>query len=123
MDSYAHVNNAVYFRWFESARIAYFDRVGFRLPEDNHGTAPILAATQCRFRKPLTYPDTVLVGARVTELSHDRFLMNYRVVSLSDDTLAAEGTGSVVAYDYGGANKTALPDAVVARIRALENSQ
>ena len=33
MDSYAHVNNVVYFRYFENARIAYLDRIGWRSPQ------------------------------------------------------------------------------------------
>src|SRR5688500_1058130 len=100
MDAFAHVNNTVYFRWFESARIAYFDRVAFREPALNGGIGPILASTQCRFRRPLSYPDTVRVGARVSELGVDRFTMEYRVVSVSSGALAAEGFGVVVAYDY-----------------------
>lgn len=120
MDAFAHVNNIVYFRWFESARIAYFDRVGFREPQENDGIGPILASTQCRFRRPLSYPDTVLVGARVTELGADRFTMEYRVVSRSAEALAAEGNGIVVAYDYQAAAKAALPAAVVERIREID---
>src|SRR5688500_1206006 len=89
MDSYAHVNNAVYFRWFESARIAYFDRIGFRDPAANQGVAPILASTQCRFRIPLTYPGSIRVGARITDLEADRFTMEYRIVRASDDAIAA----------------------------------
>ncbi len=65
MDAFQHVNNTVYFRWMESGRIAYFTRMavpGFR---DMSGVGPILASTQCRYRIPLTFPDTVTVASRI----------------------------------------------------------
>lgn len=118
MDAFGHVNNAVYFRYFESARIAYFDRVGFTAGDG--GVGPILASTHCRFRMPLEYPDTVRAAARVTEVLEDRFTMEYRVVSTRAGALAAEGGGLVVAYDYGAGAKAPLPDPVRSRITELE---
>ncbi|HEX6622399.1 MAG TPA: acyl-CoA thioesterase, partial [Pyrinomonadaceae bacterium] len=81
MDSFQHVNNIVYFRYFESARMAYFERVGFWAYMDETGVGPILASTRCKFILPLTYPDTVSIGARVSEIEDDRFTMSYAVVS------------------------------------------
>lgn len=121
MDAYAHVNNTVYFRWFESARIAYFDRVGFRDTAAHGGVGPILASTQCRFRRPVEYPDTVRVGARVTAVSGDRFTMEYRIANGAGDVVA-EGSGIVVAYDYDALRKAALPAVIRAAIADLEGS-
>ena len=71
MDAFAHVNNAVYFRWFESARIAYLERIDFTGGAAHAGVGPILHSTHCRFRRPLAYPDVVRVGARTVELADD----------------------------------------------------
>ena len=126
MDAYQHVNNTVYLRWFESARIAYFDAIGFRArPGHDGGTAgvgAILHSTQCRFRRPLAYPDTVVIGARVTDIGEDRFTMHYLVVSDAMQAVAAEGTGTIVSYDYGRARKAAIPAQVRERMVALEAS-
>jgi len=81
MDALGHVNNTVYFRYFESARVAYLTKINFIDPAANSGIGSILASTQCDFRKALAYPDTVAIGARVTEISADRFTMEYRLVS------------------------------------------
>ena len=81
MDAFQHVNNIVYFRYFESARITYFERTGLIAYMEQNGIGPILASTQCKFKFPLTYPDTVRVGVRVGDLGEDRFTMYYRVVS------------------------------------------
>ena len=114
MDSFGHVNNIVYFRYFESARIAFFDAVGFRGGDGAIG--PILASTQCRFRRPLAYPDRVRVGARVSDIGADRFTMHYLVFSEAQDAVAAEGEGLVVAYDYEAGRKALLPEGVLEKL-------
>jgi acyl-CoA thioester hydrolase len=116
MDSFGHVNNIVFFRYFESARMAFLREIGFDDPALNSGIGPILASTQCVFRKPLKYPDTVLVGARTAEVGDDRFTMEYRIVSNARADVAATGSGVIVAFDYGANTKAALPDAVRERI-------
>ena len=122
MDAFGHVNNTVFFRYFESARIAYLDRLGFRAANGEPGIGPILASTLCRFRRPLAYPDTVWVGARVSQLDDDRFTHEYRLVSQALNEIAAEGSGIVVAYDYSSRAKCAIPAAVRAGIEALEGA-
>lgn len=91
MDSFRHVNNTVFFRYLESARIAYLDRIAFRSDEDNGGVGPILASTRCRFLRPLTYPDMIRVGARTRDVGEDRFTMEYVVVSAAQERTVAEG--------------------------------
>ncbi len=122
MDAFGHVNNVVCLRYLESARIAYFEALGTMETMAATGIGPILAETRCRFKLPLTYPDTVKVGARVAELAADRFLMHYRVVSHRHVRVAAEGDGRIVSYDYKAKTKTALPEAIAARIRDLESA-
>jgi len=119
MDAYGHVNNTVFFRYFETARIAYLDRCGFLAAYDRDHVGAILHSTSCRFRRPLFYPDDVLVGARTIDVSDDRFTMGYRIVSLAQNAVAADGTGVIVSYDYGANTKTALPAAVRAGVAAL----
>src|SRR6266516_7437858 len=51
MDSYQHVNNVVYFRYFENGRLEYFRRLGWFEIEMATGIGPILQATQARFRR------------------------------------------------------------------------
>lgn len=120
MDALGHVNNTVFFRLFESARIAYLDAIRFRGGAGGEGIGPILASTHCRFRRPLVYPDTARVGARATDVAEDRFTMEYRIVSGASGEVAAEGGGVVVAYDYGAGRKAPLPGEVRGRIEEVE---
>jgi acyl-CoA thioester hydrolase len=120
MDAFQHVNNSVYFRYFESARIAYFERLQFMELMQTTGVGPILASTQCRFRIPLTYPDMVRVGAKISDIADDRFVMRYTVVSQRLQKIAAEGEGVIVSFNYRENQKTLLPDVIRQRIAAIE---
>lgn len=120
MDAFGHVNNVYYFRYFENARIAYAARIMLHEHKDETGIGPIMASTQCRFRLPLTYPDTLSVGAKVTDIQEDRFTMKYAVVSRRHQKVAADGEAVIVMYDYRGNAKTAVPDAIRRRILKIE---
>ena len=120
MDSQKHVNNVVYFRYFENARIAYYDKIGAWQISEETGIGTVLATTDCRYRVPLTYPDTVHVGAKITKLEKDRFTMEYRVVSHRLGKLAAEGKGVLVTYDFQENRKAPVPELLARNIVALE---
>ncbi len=121
MDAYGHVNNTVFFRYFESVRILYLERCGFLESYDRDGVGAILHSTSCRFRRPLFYPDTAIIGARATDVGEDRFTMLYRVFSEAQDQVAADGEGVVVSYDYAAGRKVPLPEAVRVGIEKLES--
>jgi acyl-CoA thioester hydrolase len=121
MDAYGHVNNAVHFRYFESARVAYLERCGFLETYDAEGIGAILHSTDCRYRLALRYPDTVLVGTRVTSVEQDRFTMDHCAVSQREGAVAAEGKAVIVSFDYSTRTKTALPESVRRRIAELES--
>src|SRR5437660_4738577 len=120
MDSYRHVNNVVYFRYFESVRLEYFRRMDWFVYERDTGIGPILSATQARFRKPLTYPDTISVGARIPTLSEDRFTMEYLLVSHQLNAVAAEGTGTIVTFHYGEGKEAPIPEELRQRTEKIE---
>lgn len=119
LDAYGHVNNTVFFRYFESARIAFLERIGMLRTMTEDGIGAILHSTSCRFRRPLFHPDTVLVGGKATDVGEDRFTMAYRVVSLAHDAVAADGAGIIVCFDYETRAKVPLPASVRERIRQL----
>jgi acyl-CoA thioester hydrolase len=119
MDAFGHVNNVVYFRYFETARIACFERIGYSDLMRDGGVGPILAHTECRFRIPLEYPDTVTSATRIDEISQQGFVMRYAVFSHRHERVAAEGTGRIVSFDYRGGRKIDLPTAIAERLSAL----
>lgn len=120
MDAMGHVNNAVYFRYFETARITCFAELGLGSIEQSDGVGPILHSASCRFRIPLTHPDTVTVGARIGDLSVDRFAMQYRAVSHRHGAVAADGDSLIVTFNYATGGKAEVPDDLRARLLALQ---
>src|ERR1700722_19790330 len=108
MDSFRHVNNVVYFRYFENARLEYFRRLDWDGIQAETGVGPILHSTQARFRLPLTYPDTIRIGARVKEFGLARFTLEHRILSQRLGGVATEGTGTVVSFDYLRGQKAAI---------------
>lgn len=122
MDAFQHVNNTVYIKHFESARIVYFNKIDFFTVMKKTGIGPILASTQCIFKIPLTYPDRVTVGAKVDNMENDRFIMKYAVISHKHEKIAAIGEGVLVTFDYNHSKKAPIPESIRKKIIELENS-
>jgi acyl-CoA thioester hydrolase len=119
MDSFGHVNNVVYFRYFENSRLEYFRRLGWGGGERPEGIGPILHSTQCRFRKPLTWPDSIAIGARIPRIEADRFTIEHLIVS-EQLGVAAEGWGLIVTFDYVANAKATVPDDLRRKIERME---
>ena len=123
MDTFQHVNNAIYFRYFESARIQYFDALGWMGSLEQLTIGPILGSTSCRYRIPLTYPDTVYAGAKITEMHEKRFTMEYLIVSEQHPETVAEGTGVVICYNYQKKQTTQIPAVIHLAVEKLEGRE
>ena len=122
MDALQHVNNIEYFKYFQVARIAYFEKIN---SDSVFGETPIpliLASTQCKFIYPLTFPDSVSVGVRVDTMADQYFTMKYAVVSQKHQRLAAIGDAKVVMFDYVNNKKTSIPNEIRKTIIDLEKA-
>ena len=122
MDVFQHVNSCVYFRYFESARFAYFEKLDIAELMNRTGIGPILAATSCKYKVPLAYPDEVLVGVKATQIEEDRFTIKHLVVSTKQQKVAAEGEAIIVAFNYRESKRATLPDELRQRILNIENA-
>lgn len=117
MDALGHVNNALYFRYMESARVAFLLDIGIdRLANDagpcDQGTpGVILQSVQARFRRPVEYPDTLRITSFVAEIASDRFTLAHELHSVKLGEIACLGSGVIVAYDYARKAKAQLPAA------------
>jgi acyl-CoA thioester hydrolase len=116
MDSYGHVNNVVYLRWFESARMVLFTALGFK---SNTEMGPILASTSCRYKAPLYHGDVVTAAGRIVDIASDRFVIEHALWSRDLGRIAATGEAQIVAYDYATKAKGRLPDDFRERVAKL----
>jgi len=119
-DAFGHVNNTVYLRWFESARIAYGSRIDLAESGEGRKIGPILAAIACNYRRQLKFPDTVHIGARITRIGRSSLTMEHRILSERLGAVAAEGDSTLVTFDYAAQKSVSLPAAVRTRIEQVE---
>jgi acyl-CoA thioester hydrolase len=120
MDSYQHVNNVIYFRYFENGRLEYFRRLGWFEFELATGIGPILQSTRARFRRALEYPDTIHIGTRLLDMKDDRFTIEHHIVSEALDDVVTVGEGTIVTFHYASGKKVAMPEELKEKIRVLE---
>jgi len=122
MDALQHVNNIEYFKYFQVARIAYFEKIDSESVMGETRISSILASTQCKFIYPLAYPDSVSVGVRVDAMAGQYFTMKYAVVSQKHQRLAAIGDAKVVMFDYVNNKKVSIPNEIRKTIIDLEKA-
>lgn len=120
MDALQHVNNVVYFRYFETARIDYFKHVALMEETQSTGIGPVVSETQCRYKIPVTFPDTLLVGSRVIDIQSDRFTMQYQIVSKKMGKVTTTGSATVVMFNFTNGQKAHLSEKLITAINSIE---
>jgi acyl-CoA thioester hydrolase len=122
MDSMNHVNNTQYFRYMESARIRFIQKLFPHLAEPTGATdiqvCLALAETRCRFKVSLSYPDEIIISAGVREIQENQFLVQHEIYSTKLDCVAAEGDARMVCFDFVKKCKTSIPPDSLAALQA-----
>lgn len=116
MDAFGHVNNTVFIRWFETARIALCERLGLTVDRPE-GIGPILATVTCDYVAPVEYPATVVTRAKVTNIG-GRSIGVEHVVTIGGTTVA-RGTAVMVLFDYANGESVAVPNEIRDAVEAL----
>jgi acyl-CoA thioester hydrolase len=119
MDAMGHVNHARYFTWFESARMAVFARIGVAgdRPRD---VGPILAMASCDYIRPVVYPATVVVGARVLKVGRTSITMEYAAwLTDEPERPCARGASVAVMVDYRTMQKVEVSSEIRSLVAAL----
>ena len=108
MDAWGHVNNTVYFRYMEQARVSWLDGLG--LSGSAAGEGPALIRASCTFLKQLVYPGNVEVKTYVDEAGRSTVETWIELrPSYDPDVIYAEGRAKVVWVDYGKGKSAPLP--------------
>ncbi|HPB81887.1 MAG TPA: thioesterase family protein [Spirochaetota bacterium] len=119
MDAFGHVNNNMYYRYFETARFAYYEKLGILDLKRRDNIGPIMAESSCRYLNPLSFPDRLTVGARIQSVGKTSFTMEFVIISEKTGT-AATGKATLVMYDYEKGEKIPLPAALKELINHIE---
>ena len=123
MDAMGHVNNTVYFRFMEQARISWFDRL---VPEDEawQSTGIVIANASCNYRRAITYPGTVEVRLYVGAPGGASVPTTYELLvirgEMRDPVPYADGAATVVFIDMKTQKSRRIPADIRARLERAE---
>ena len=113
MDAFNHLNNVVYYRYAESARIGYLQALGMF----DGSMITVLAQSSCQYLRPVIYPDTLLLGVRCQRLGRTSIVIEYSYYSTAQQAVVATAEAVVVRLDSSGKDK--LPWTIEERERLL----
>ena len=113
LDAFNHVNNTVFLRYLEEARIQFFADLGDGWMTEQAG--PVVVNVNCNFRREIKYPATVRVTLTGRAASAKRMVMEHTITDASDpDRLYADADITAVWVAYGdGGGAIPLPPAVL----------
>lgn len=115
MDAMGHVNNTVYFRYLEQARIEWF--LALDCPPDPMGIGPVIISAHCTFLKQLRFPGEIEISTGIGEFGRSSFHTVHEIRRVDDaGTLAAEGGSKVVWVDQRLEKSLPLPEAMRQRM-------
>lgn len=109
MDAYGHVNNAVYFRYFEESRVRWLQSLAHDITTENE--RPVIVNANCTYYKPIVYPAELLIklsadkpGNSSLVVFHELFLTN------NPELIYAEAAIKIVWINYQTGKPTPLPE-------------
>jgi acyl-CoA thioester hydrolase len=112
MDAFGHVNNTVYFRYMEQARISWFESVGVA-GRDANGQGPVIVTASMEFLRQLAYPGDVIARISVSKPGRSSFDSGFELLRADEPgQLYARGGARVVWIDYALGKSVPLPDAL-----------
>lgn len=116
-DSYGHLNNTLYFRFFEEARVQWLQRLGFAV--DGQGTGPVVVQTGATYLKPVNYPCRLRVTLRAASPGRSSLPLYHEIFDSATGALYGEGFVKLVWVDHQQNKSVPLPDALRATIDGL----
>ncbi|QDK99068.1 acyl-CoA thioesterase [Acinetobacter tandoii] len=118
MDAFGHVNNVIYYRYIESARINYFDALNIF----EQKVLTVVASNQCKYLRPVFYPDQLKIAVRVDELRNSAMRMTYQLFSTVQNELVATAEAVIVCVDQENMQKAAIPEDIREKILKMEHA-
>lgn len=119
-DIYGHVNNVVYYSYFDTVVNEYLIREG-ALDLEAGKTIGLVVETHCSYFASLAFPDRIDAGLRVTRLGTTSVRYEVGIFSAGSERPAAQGHFVHVYVDRDTRRPVPLPDALVAALKPLVN--
>ena len=117
-DAYGHVNNTVYYEWFDSAVNAWMVEQGL-LDIANGDPIALVVETRCTYAAPLEFPQTVEIGLAVTELGRSSIRYRVGIFAEGSKSAVAEGEFVHVVVDRASRRPVEIPSDWRSKIEAI----
>jgi acyl-CoA thioester hydrolase len=109
MDQIGHVNNTVYFRCFEQARVEWIDQ--FPMETDHNPAYVVIVHTECSFLKELKAPGSVEIKVFAGDMGRSSLVQQYEMRRTdTPEILVATGSAKMVWVDPTTGRSTPIPD-------------
>jgi len=111
LDAFNHVNNSKFLSYLEEARLRWM--IGLPGEWIDENVAPVVAAANVNYRRPIEWPNEIMVELFVERLGRTSLTIGHRIVHADDaSVLYADGNVVMVWIDKARGQASALPDAV-----------
>ena len=117
-DAYGHVNNVVYYSFFDTVVNTFLIENGM-LDVEKSPVIGFAVETACNYFSPLTYPQKVVAGLRVAHIGNSSVRYEIAIFADGSDTAAAQGHFVHVYVDRATQRPVPLPDAFTRALSSL----
>jgi acyl-CoA thioester hydrolase len=111
-DALGHVNNTVFFRYFETARIHMFNESGAWDAFERSKLYFVLAKIECNFLDSIHFPETIIVQCGLVAVGNSSITIEHQIFTKSNNKLVATGQGIVVCADPIAQKSTKIPEEI-----------
>lgn len=119
LDLFGHVNNVVFFKYIQSARVNYCELIGLTSLNNSDKLSFMVASSQCQFKKPLRYPDEIHVFCKVDWIKNSSFQLSYQIHN-SENIVIAEAADILVVYNHLQHCSFKMPESVRETVQRIE---
>ena len=118
-DSYGHVNNVIYYSWFDTA-VNRFLIANDALDIELSPVIGLVIETQCNYFAPLSFPDRIFIGVRVAKLGTSSVRYEVGVFREDEETVAAQGHFIHVYVSREARKPAAIPDMMRVVLQSIQ---
>ena len=119
LDLFGHVNNVMFFKYIQTARVNYCEQIGLTSLNDSSKLSFMVVSSQCQFKKPLLYPGEITLHTKVDWIKNTSLQLAYQLID-SKNNLVAEAADVLVVYDHFKKTKVLISPELKSEIEKRE---
>lgn len=119
LDLFGHVNNVAFLKYIQAARVHYWEQIGLYSFFLQNKQGPMLASTNCEYKKPLFYPGEISIRTAMEFIKNTSFSLKHEIIA-QDGESAALGQDVMVMFDFNKNEKMPFPEHLRLAVEKLE---